>query len=203
MKEERLYIVLPQPHDWVWKATFLPDVQFPWNDVSIAPKIDTHFQMFIDWRRLKNIDLDYFLPQGPVVSQKFASLCTDQGVDFQLISLDVILNGVKVKEKFYFMALNKFVSIVDADRTSHVRMKKMDGTGYEINPFFPDIPEYDMLERIVFNDLKKPPLFIAPEIGSRRVCTQQFKECMEGHGMKGIEFQPIDERFRYESFGFQ
>lgn len=200
---ENLYILSTQLHDWVWKATFLPDVQFPWNDVSIAPKIDTRFQMFVDWKRLKKIDLDYFMPQGPVVSKRFASLCADQGVDFQLISLDIILNKVKIREEFYFMTLNSFISIVDAEKTPHVKMKKMDGSGYEINSFFPDIPEYDMLENIVFNDAKKPPLFIAPEIGNQRVCTQKFKECVEGHGMKGVEFKLIDKNFRYESFGFQ
>ena len=200
---EKLYIITPQLHDWVWKATFLPDVQFPWDDVSIAPKIDTRFQMFVEWKRLKKIDLDYFMPQGPVVSQRFASLCADQGGDCQLVPLEIILNKIEVQREFYFIVLNKFISIVDEKRTQHIRRMKMDGSGYEINPFFPGIPEYDMLVHIIFNDAKKPPLFIAPEIGNKRVCTQEFKECVEAHGMKGVEFREIDENFKYESFGFQ
>lgn len=203
MMEEKLYIVSPKLNDWIGKAEFIPDIQFPWSNVSVAPKVDVHFTMKVTWKRLKEIDVDYFRSVTPIVSEKFADICREASVDCQLVPLDVVLNGRKIDDKFYFILLNDFISIVDEGGTPHQRMMRMDGGGYEINPFFPEIPKFDVLENIVFNGLRRPPFFMAPEIGNKRVCTQEFKDQLEGRGVKGVEFKLIDKSFRYESFGFQ
>lgn len=201
--KENLYVVSAELNDWIGKAEFNPDIQFPWNNISVSKKIDIEFQMSIQWKRLKGIDLDYFRNVTPIVSQRFATVCSGQGVDCQLVPVNIVLNGDGLGDKFYFLLLNEFISIVDAEKTPHVRMMAMDGENYEINDFFPEIPEYDMLENIVFNGTKKPPFFMAPEIGNKRVCTQAFKDCIESHKMKGIEFKEIDDGFKYRSLSFQ
>ncbi|WP_133648434.1 Imm43 family immunity protein [Paraburkholderia flava] len=201
--KENLYVVSAKLNDWVGSAEFQPDIQLPWNNVSIAQKIDTEFHMNIKWKRLKRLDFDYFRNVTPIVSQKFADLCHEQSVDCQLAPLRIILNGDKLDGIFHFLLLNRFISIVDASQTSHARMMTLDGKNYEMNRFFPEIPEYDMLENIAFNESEKPPFFMAPEIGNKRVCTQRFKDSAERNKMKGIEFKKIDENFKYRSLSFQ
>jgi len=202
MMKENLHVVSEQqPYSWIQKADFLPDIQFPWDDVSVAPKINVRFQMYIKWKRLKRLDLDYF-SGTPIISEKFADLCKEQGVSCQLVPLDIFLNGNRVDDKFYFLLLNKFLSIIDMEKTPHVRMMTVDGKNYEINKFFPEIPCYDMVKNIVPNDLERHPFFMAPEIGYERVCTQSFKEFVEKKGVKGIKFLPIDDSFEYKSLGY-
>ena len=199
---KNLYIVSPKLNDWVGKAEFIPHMQFPWNHISVAKKIDTKFQMLVQWKRLKEISLDYFRSTSPIVSERFAAICQEQQVNCQLVPLDILLNGNPLGNKFYFLLLNKFISIVDASKTPHVREMTRDGKGYQINKFFPDIPQYDMLENVVLNDSERPPFFMAPEIGNKRVCTQAFKECVERNKMNGLEFKVIDSSFKYEALGY-
>lgn len=202
LMKENLYVVSPNSNDWIGKSEFYPDIQFPWNNISVAPPISINFRMEITWKRLKKIDLDYFRSETPIVSERFASTCNEMGIDCQLIPLEIVLNGTAVSEKYFFILLNKFISIVDMKKTPHKRMMKIDGKEHEMNIFFPEIPEYEMLENIVINDDEKPLFFMSPEIGNKRVCTQTFKDRIENLGVKGIEFKAIDNKFTYQSFGF-
>jgi hypothetical protein len=199
---EELYVVTPEINAWIGKAEFRPDMEFPWDDVSISGEIDARFEMNIDWKRLKEIDLDYFNKSAPIVSEKFSSVCLKQRVDCQLVPLDIVLNGNKVDGKYYFILLNKFISFVNMEKATFTRMMTRDGTRYEVNKNFPEIPEFDSLEKISINNFEKPPFFMAPEIGFQRVCTGSFKAAIESDNIKGVVFTPIDKNFKYESLSF-
>ena len=198
---ERLYIVLTEPHAWTARMKFSPDGAFPWDHVSVAPPIDQRYTLDIHWKRMKRLTVDYF--GNEIVSERFKVMCDQQKVDCQFVPLDIILNDVPVEENFSFILLNEFVSIVDMQKTPHVKRRTRDGKSYSMSSYFSGVPEYGLLEHIVFNDSPKPPFFIAPEIGGKRVCTEAFKDSAEANNFERIKFVPIDDDYKYEALGWQ
>ncbi|PMS35429.1 hypothetical protein C0Z20_18245 [Trinickia symbiotica] len=58
---------------------------------------------------------------------------------------------------------------------------------------------YDRIDRFVPADIAYPALFVCIETGAL-FCTESLKRESEVRVLKGLKFQPIDDKYKYDPF---
>ncbi len=193
----KLFIVEYELFDWVFKVDSHND-GIHWNGVSVPKDSDAIYHYSLKDRRIKSIKSDYWIEGAtPIVTKSFLEVCDLLSVNYKLSPIKFDLNGEIITDKFYYLLLCDFVSIVDLEKSEYVFDKERDTGEDKVWRSFPHIYVFEIITKLVLNGTPKPNFFRAIEIGEY-VCTEQFKEEVERRKLKGVKFKEIMDDFVYD-----
>ncbi len=196
----KLFIVEDELFDWVFKIESHNE-GLHWDGVSVPKDSDAIYHYSLKDRRIKSIKSiksDYWIEGAtPIVTRSFLEVCDLLSVNYKLSPIKFDLNGEIITDKFYYLLLCDFVSIVDLEKSEYVFDKERDTGEDMIEPYFSNIYVFEKIDKLVVNNAPKPNFFRAIEIGEY-VCTEQFKEEVERRKLKGVKFKEIMDDFVYD-----
>lgn len=148
-----------------------------------------------------SVDFDFYGSQTNFVSEKFLTICDAMGVRYRAIPLRIEIEGVNAVQKKYFIFLpGECVDLLDRSRSEFSEDRDMETGEIAINNLFPGTPMYGWIRRFVVRADCSANLFRCKET-MELVCSVEFKLNAERDGLKGLEFIPIDESYRYDPWG--
>lgn len=148
-----------------------------------------------------SVDFDFYGNQTNFVSENFLGVCDAAGVKYRAIPLRIEFEGAAVAQKSYFIFLpGEHVDLLDRNQSEFEEDRDMETGEVAINNLFPGAPMYSWIRRFVPRKDCKANLFRCKET-MEVVCSAEFKIRAERDALKGIEFVPIDESYRYDPWG--
>ena len=139
------------------------------------------------------VDFDYCTQQG-VASRNFVDLCLAAGAKLRLVPVEIRqTNGQRTVKDYFYPLWANWLSILDVD-ASDVELERQWPSGEPaIDRYFPDIQLYSAIRRFVA-DLAKlgdERVFKCVDLGSKLVCTADFRADCETAGLIGLRFTPL------------
>jgi hypothetical protein len=177
------------PDEWEW-GSYEPD--------ALSVNITKKYTTTITDNEVKQIDFDFYGTDSPYVSNPFVKLCEEFSVKFRLIPIDLTLSDGSRPTKSYFVFLSvDHLALLNIEKSESETDVDRETGKTAMSALFPNVPIYNKISKFVAKDLETPHLFNCIEIFSL-VCSDTFRNKSREHGLKGLDFIPLDENFVYD-----
>ncbi|PHM73080.1 imm11 family protein [Xenorhabdus kozodoii] len=146
------------------------------------------------------LDGDFFV-KDRLVSLDILNLCKELKINCITVPVTIQLYRNKTPKKQYFLFfLSDYISILDPE-------KSIFSISRDIYTDKLDTPEDKGLDKIYYEKIDKfhikedisKHLFFCQEL-SKPVCSNVFKEKFESLNLKGVEFEIIDDNYKYDAW---
>lgn len=183
---------VPVFFETIWSPE-MPLFHFP------SGKIDR--SLFADFYSVKvksrKMTGDYFVNEY-ISSGNFLRLCEEVGADFIFAKMDVTLLGKNTpKEDYYFFMPMERVDLLDEENSVFTISTNLETGKLSTREIGLDSTYYDKIDLFVAKKNVDRDLFLCTEL-KEIVCSARFKKMFEDARMSGIDFEPIDQDFRYD-----
>lgn len=175
--------------------------ELPDYDIFTAPPSATNFSPAYRLRAsTTQLDSD-FLVNDNLVSFDFLKLCEESLVRSIHIPVEVsLLKKKQPKKEYYLFFLLDYIEMLDKEKSNYTISQDIE-SGLLNTPEARGLDKtyYDTIHLFIVRKELKNNLFFCQEL-SKPVCSKYFKEQFETFNLKGVEFKPIDENFKYDAW---
>lgn len=174
---------------------------FEWEAFALEPEklvIAKTYTYTVTSPNIKQLDFDFYGTSHPIVSDRFVAVCEALQVKFRTVPLSMILDGEAVTAPQYFMFLpGEYRYILDTARSTFKDDIDYDTGELAHNMAFPGGMSHAWIKHFAVLPDSTPHLFWCADLMAV-VVARAFKEKAEEARLVCLEFEPIDENFRYD-----
>lgn len=176
--------------------------ELPIFDIFSSSPNESLFEDFYNVRILADcINGDYF-PDDSLISDEMLLLLVKYGVNFFSRKVEVRLSKKNnPKKKYNLFFLKDYVYLLDQEKSVFV-LAENSSSGYNASEVG-DGPQdifYDKIEGFIVKKDVVNDFFFCKEI-TKPVCSEEVKDEFNTLNMKGVQFIPLDDKYKFDPWG--
>ncbi|KTB95995.1 MULTISPECIES: Imm43 family immunity protein [Pseudomonas] len=172
-----------------------------WTIYDPAPykfTITKNYEFRIVDKDVEFLELDYSGSPARFVSQQFLNVCDALGAEYRSVPVKVYLaNGVETRKDYFYFLSAQWESLLDESKSEYSLELDMESGKPTVNKFYPKANCYNWINKFTTKRNIESDIFWCSEL-MELVCSQRFVDESVQCDLKGINFVPINEEYRYD-----
>lgn len=178
--------------------------EFEWDllnpEASCAVPIVKSYELHVTDPALRRLDFDFYDPRSPLVSRAFLSVCDELHVKYRAVPLRVTFAAQAAgSQEFFFFLPCQGEALLDRESSQYQEEGVLETGEVMRDRYFPQHPVYSWIRHFEVMPTSLH-LFHCIEI-FQLAASEQFRNLVMEHGLKGVKLVPLDASFRYDPWG--
>ncbi|MBC3952035.1 imm11 family protein [Pseudomonas folii] len=177
------------------------NTDWEWTIYDPAPykfTITKNHEFRVTDKDVKVLDLDYSGSPTNLVSQHFLNVCDTLEAKYRSVPVKVNLaNGAETSKDYFYFLSAQWESLLDESKSEYSLELNMESGKPAVNKFYPNANCYNWISKFITKNNIEADIFWSSEL-MELVCSKRFVDKAAQCGLKGLNFVPLDEEYRYD-----